>query len=69
MIRNVCNWKISDLQQILVEGDKSYKSLNIQNDLNVEKLPGKKVVFFHTVTLEISEENLHEGIVVQRKPF
>ena len=48
-----------------MEGDKLYKSLNIQNYLNVEDLPRKIVFFSHNVFLEKSEKYVHEGIFVQ----
>ena len=69
-MRNICNWETLDLDHIILEGaDKLYKSLNIQNYFNVKELLGEIVVFSHTETLEISQKNLHEGIIVPRKPF
>ena len=67
VIRNICNWMTSDLDHILMEGDKLHKSLDIQNYLNVEDLPRKIVFFSHNVFLEISEKYVHEGILVQIK--
>ena len=46
----------SDIDHILMGGEQSYKSLSIQNDVDVEELPREIVVFSHTVTLEISNE-------------
>ena len=65
VIRNICNWMTSDLDHILMEGDKLHKSLNIQNYLNVEDLPRKIVFFSHNVFLEKSEKYVHEEIFVQ----
>ena len=55
----------SDLDHILMGGEQLYKSLSIQNDVDVEELPREIVVFSHTVTLEISKESLNEGKFVQ----
>ena len=57
-------WKIIDLDFILVEGDKLYKSLNFQGYLNVNQLPRQVQIIRNTVNLEILEENLHDGIAV-----
>ena len=53
----------SILDHILVEGDKLYEWLNIQNYPNVEELSKAIVIFSHSVTLEISEENIYKYIV------
>ena len=50
-------------------GEQLYKSLSIQNDVDVEELPREIVVFSHTVTLEISKESLNEGKFVQGGAF
>ena len=55
----------SDLDHILMGGEQLYKSLSIQNDVDVEELPREIVVFSHTATLEISKESLNEGKFVQ----
>ena len=55
----------SDLDHILMGGEQIYKSLSIQNDVDVEEIPREIVVFSHTVTLEISKESLNEGKFVQ----
>ena len=59
----------SDLDHILMGGEQLYKSLSIQNDVDVEEIPREIVVFSHTVTLEISKESLNEGKFVQGEPF
>ena len=46
----------SDIDHILMGGEQLYKSLSIQNDVDVEELPREIVVFSHTVTLVISNE-------------
>ena len=53
----------------MLEGDKLYKSFNIQNYRNVEELSREIVVFSHNVTLKVSEENLQERTVAQWEPF
>ena len=53
----------SILDHILVERDKLYEWLNIQNYPNVEELSKAIVIFSHSVTLEISEENIYKYIV------
>ena len=55
-------WKTIDLDFILVEGNKLYKSLNFQGYLNVDHLSRQAQIFRHTANLEILEENLHDGI-------
>ena len=60
----VCFWKSVDLDYILAERDKLYKSLRFQGYLNVEELPRQIKIFERTVNLEILEENLHDSIAV-----
>ena len=62
-------WKTIDLDFILDESDKLYKTLNFQGYLNVDQLPRQVQIFRHTVNLEILEENLHDGIAVFRDSF
>ena len=64
VVREISFWKTIDLDFILFEGDKLYKSLNFQSYLNVYQLLRQMQIFRHTVNLEILEENLHDGIAV-----
>ena len=64
VVREISFWKTIDLDFILVEGDKLYKSLNFQGYLNVDQLPRQVQIFRHTVNLEILEENLHDGTAI-----
>ena len=56
---------IKSRQKILVEGDKLYKSINIQKFF--KSCQERQCFFFYyIVALEISEENLHEGTLFKR---
>ena len=39
VVKQINIWKTSDLDCVLIEGDKIYKSLNTNDYLNVEELP------------------------------
>ena len=53
VVREISFWKAIDLDFILVQGDKLYKSLNFQGYLNVDQLSRQVKIFRHTVNLEI----------------
>ena len=58
-----------DLDYILIEGDKFYKTLKCRDYLNVDQLPRRVKIFERTVNLYISEENLHNSIAVSGNSF
>ena len=64
VVRDICNWKSVDLDYILIEGDKLFKSLKCRDYLSVDQLPRPVKIFERTVNLFISEENLHDSIAV-----
>ena len=39
VVRDICNWKSVDLDYILIEGDKLFKSLKCRDYLSVDQLP------------------------------
>ena len=53
VVPKISFWKAIDLDFILVQGDKLYKSLNFQGYLNVDQLSRQVKIFRHTVNLEI----------------
>ena len=63
------NWKSVDLDYILVESDKLYKSLKCCDYLNVDQLPWQVKIFEHTVNLDISEEILPDSITIYGDSF
>ena len=69
VVREISFWKTIDLDFILVEGEKLYKTLNFQSYLNVDQLPRQVQIFRYTVNLEILEENLHDGISIYGDSF
>ena len=69
VVRDICHWKPVDLDYILVEGDKLYKSLKCCDYLNIDHLPRQVKIFERTVNLDILEENLHETLMKTVSPL
>ena len=69
VVRDVCFWKLVDLDYILVMRDKLYNLLRFQGYLNVEELPRQLKIFERTVNLEILEENLRDSVAVYGGSF
>ena len=63
-VRNICNWKSVDLEYILVDSDRLYKSLKSYDYLNVDQFPQQVNTFELSVHLHKLEENLHDSIAV-----
>ena len=69
VVQEISFWKTIDLDFILVEGDKLYKSLNFQGYLNIDQLPRQVQILRYTVNLEILEENFHDDIAIYGESF
>ena len=67
--RKVSLWKSYDLDNILIEGDKLYKSLNKNDYLNVDELPRHIKIYNYNINIDMKLENLHEGIATHGVPF
>ena len=64
VVCGICYWRFPDLDYILVESHKLYKSLRCENYLHMDQLPRQVKTFEHTTNFEILEENLYDGIAV-----
>ena len=60
----ICCWRFPDLDYILVESHKLYKSLRFENYLHMDQLPRQVKTFEHTTNFEILEENLYDSKAV-----
>lgn len=56
--RSVQTWECSDLDMILVEGDRLYKSLNTNLHLNVDELP--RTIQYNGIVCDITMLNLED---------
>ena len=63
VICDIWYWKFVDLDYLLVNADKLYKSLKCHDYLNVDWLPRR------TVNLDLLEENLHDSIAIYGDSF
>ena len=68
-IKQVSRWDSLDLDNILISGDKLYKSLNKNYYLNVDELPREIIIYERTVSVDLESNNLHDGIAVNGDSF
>lgn len=69
VVKRVSCWKSFDLDYILVQGDKLYKSLGKDHYLNVDELPRIFQIFGCEVCVNISELQLFDGVAVPGEDF
>lgn len=73
-IRNLSFWKSTDLDKILIEGDKLYKSLNVIGPLDVDDIP-RSITMSNIscsvtlLNLETCVANINEGYPLLQIPF
>ena len=53
----ISQWKMFDIDHILIEGDEVNKSLSTDKYLNVDKLPREITIHGHGVHLDSSKQN------------